>query len=72
MNKKLHIKSGDTVMVINGKYRGKKGKVIQVSPTEGKVMKGLGIAILSTSKGILTDKQARAEHIGGEVLAFIW
>ncbi len=37
-----------------------------------KVMKGLGIAILSTSKGILTDKQARAEHIGGEVLAFIW
>lgn len=37
-----------------------------------KVMKGLGVAILSTSKGILTDKQARAEHIGGEVLAFIW
>jgi small subunit ribosomal protein S8 len=37
-----------------------------------KVMKGLGIAILSTSKGIMTDKQARANHIGGEVLAFIW
>ena len=37
-----------------------------------KVMKGLGIAILSTSKGIMTDKQARRENIGGEVLAFVW
>ena len=37
-----------------------------------KVMKGLGIAILSTSKGILTDKQARKANVGGEVLAFIW
>ncbi|MBQ0135740.1 MAG: 30S ribosomal protein S8 [Oscillospiraceae bacterium] len=37
-----------------------------------KVMKGLGIAILSTSKGIMTDKDARKAHVGGEVLAFIW
>ena len=37
-----------------------------------KVMKGLGIAILSTSKGVMTDKQARREKVGGEVLAFIW
>ena len=37
-----------------------------------KVMKGLGIAILSTSKGIMTDKQARANTVGGEVLAYIW
>ncbi len=37
-----------------------------------RVLKGLGIAIVSTSKGIMTDKQARAQHIGGEVLAFIW
>ena len=37
-----------------------------------KVMKGLGIAILSTSKGIMTDKQARANNVGGEVLAYIW
>jgi len=37
-----------------------------------KVMRGLGIAILSTSKGIMTDKQARRENVGGEVLAFIW
>ena len=37
-----------------------------------KVLKGLGIAILSTSKGVMTDKQARKENVGGEVLAFIW
>ena len=37
-----------------------------------RVMKGLGIAILSTSKGILTDKQARKANVGGEVLAFVW
>ena len=36
------------------------------------VMKGLGTAIISTSKGIMTDKKARREHVGGEVLAFIW
>ena len=37
-----------------------------------KLMKGLGIAIVSTSKGVMTDKKARAEHVGGEVLAFVW
>ena len=37
-----------------------------------KVLNGLGIAIISTSKGIMTDKQAREENIGGEVLAYIW
>ena len=37
-----------------------------------KVMKGLGTAIISTSKGIMTDKAARAAHVGGEVLAFVW
>ena len=37
-----------------------------------KVMKGLGIAIISTSKGIMTDRQARKENVGGEGLAFIW
>ena len=37
-----------------------------------KVMKGLGIAIISTSKGIMTDREARKEHVGGEVLAYIW
>lgn len=37
-----------------------------------KVMKGLGVAIISTSKGIMTDRAARKENVGGEVLAFIW
>lgn len=37
-----------------------------------KVMKGLGVAIISTSKGIMTDRKARRENVGGEVLAFIW
>ena len=37
-----------------------------------KVMKGLGIAILSTPKGIMTDKDARKANVGGEVLAFVW
>lgn len=37
-----------------------------------RVMKGLGVAILSTSKGVMTDKDARKANIGGEVLAFIW
>lgn len=36
------------------------------------VMKGLGIAILSTPKGVMTDKEARKAHVGGEVLAFVW
>ena len=37
-----------------------------------KVLKGLGIAIVSTSKGVMTDKKARENHVGGEVLAFVW
>ena len=37
-----------------------------------KVLKGLGIAIISTSKGVMTDKKARELHVGGEVLAFVW
>ena len=37
-----------------------------------KVMRGLGVAIISTSKGVMTDRQARKENVGGEVLAFVW
>ena len=37
-----------------------------------RVLRGLGIAIISTSKGIMTDKEARKNHVGGEVLAFVW
>jgi small subunit ribosomal protein S8 len=37
-----------------------------------RVLRGLGIAIVSTSKGIMTDKNARKENVGGEVLAYVW
>ena len=37
-----------------------------------RVLRGLGIAIISTSKGVMTDKKAREAHVGGEVLAFVW
>ena len=37
-----------------------------------RVLNGLGIAIISTSTGVMTDKQARSKHVGGEVLAYIW
>ena len=42
------------------------------SMQEIEVMKGLGIAIVSTSKGIMTDREARKNNVGGEVLAFVW
>ena len=37
-----------------------------------KVLNGLGIAIISTSEGMMTDKEARKKHIGGEVVAYVW
>ena len=51
------------------KYNAGKEKVISGLP---RVLRGLGIAIVSTSKGVMTDKAARAAHVGGEVLAFVW
>lgn len=47
-------------------------KIYAASADIPKVRNGLGIAIISTSKGIMTDKKARSEHVGGEVLAFVW
>ena len=60
--------------VITGRKRVSKPGLRIYSNVEDmpKVMKGLGIAIISTSKGIMTDRQARKENVGGEVLAFIW
>ena len=60
--------------VITGLKRGSKpGLRISTSCKDmPAVMNGLGIAIMSTPKGIMTDKQARKENVGGEVLAFIW
>lgn len=47
-------------------------RVYSKSEDMPKVLKGLGIALVSTSKGIMTDKKARQENVGGEVLAYIW
>ena len=74
------------VIRVTLKYTGKKQKVLRGIRRVSKpglriyagcedmprVMNGLGIAIVSTSKGIMTDKQARKEKVGGEVLAFVW
>ena len=60
--------------VISGLRRvSKPGLRVYVGADElPQVLRGLGIAIVSTSKGVMTDKAARAAHVGGEVLAFIW
>ena len=60
--------------VISGLRRvSKPGLRVYVGADElPQVLRGLGIAIVSTSKGGMTDKAARAAHVGGEVLAFIW
>ena len=60
--------------VISGLRRvSKPGLRVYVGTDElPRVLRGLGIAIVSTSKGVMTDKAARAAHVGGEVLAFIW
>jgi len=60
--------------VISGLKRiSKPGLRVYASKDEmPKVLGGLGTAIISTSKGVMTDKRARAEGVGGEVLAFIW
>ena len=60
--------------VINGLRRiSKPGLRIYASAQDlPQVINGLGIAIVSTNKGLMTDKQARQENVGGEVLAFVW
>ena len=76
--KNLHItlKYGKdkNVKIITGLKRiSKPGLRVYASKDElPRVLGGLGIAIISTNKGILTDKEARALNVGGEVLAFIW
>lgn len=69
----LKYTAGKTPVIQGLRRVSKPGLRIYTSSEEmPKVLKGLGIAILSTSKGIITDKQARKENVGGEVLAFIW
>ena len=66
--------TGNKQNVISGIKRiSKPGLRVYASKDElPKVLGGLGIAIMSTSKGVMTDKKARAEGVGGEVLAFVW
>ena len=70
----LSLKYVDKERVITGLKRiSKPGLRVYVKAEEvPSVLNGLGIAIISTSKGVMTDKQARANSIGGEVLAYIW
>ena len=65
---------GNKEKVLTGLRRvSKPGLRVYVGADElPRVLRGLGIAIISTSKGVMTDKQARKEHVGGEVLAFVW
>ena len=72
---KVNLKYGEgKTAAINGLQRVSKPGLRIYSNAEEmpQVMKGLGIAIVSTSKGIMTDRQARKEKVGGEVLAFVW
>lgn len=72
---RITLKYGDNKsQVITGMRRVSKPGLRIYSSCEDmpKVMKGLGIAIVSTSKGVMTDKQARKENVGGEILAFVW
>lgn len=84
----IEVKEGEvaSTMTVNLKYGAKKERAITgikriskpglrvYAPADKlpKVLGGLGIAILSTSKGVMTDKQARNENVGGEVLAYVW
>ena len=72
---RMTLKYGENrVPVITGMRRVSKPGLRIYSNCEDmpKVMKGLGIAIVSTSKGVMTDKAARKANVGGEVLAFVW
>ena len=71
----LNLKYGDKKeRVITGLKRiSKSGLRVYAKSSEiPRVLNGLGIAIISTSKGLMTDKEARKEGLGGEVLAYIW
>lgn len=70
----LSLKYVDKERVITGLKRiSKPGLRVYVKAEEiPTVLNGLGIAVISTSKGVMTDKEARANSLGGEVLAYIW
>ncbi len=71
---KITLKYENGVSVISGLKRISKPGLRQYSSVDKlpKVLNGLGIAIISTSKGVMTDAKARKENVGGEVLCYIW
>lgn len=71
---KITLKYEDGVSAISGLERISKPGLRHYSTAEKlpKVLNGLGIAIISTSKGVMTDSKARSENVGGEVLCYIW
>ena len=71
---KVTLKYNNKERVIKGlKKISKPGLRVYVKSTElPKVLKGLGIAVISTSNGIMTDREARQKKLGGEVIAFVW
>ncbi|WP_353893444.1 30S ribosomal protein S8 [Proteinivorax hydrogeniformans] len=72
---KIHLKYGpDRQRVITGlKKISKPGLRVYASQDElPKVLGGLGVAVISTSKGLMTDKEARKQNVGGEVVCYIW
>lgn len=72
---KMTLKYGDNKQrIIQGLRRVSKPglRIYAASQDIPKVKNGLGIAIISTSQGIMTDKEARKQNVGGEVLAFVW
>ena len=73
-NIKINLKYSKQGKVISGLKRiSKPGLRVYAKSAElPKVLNGLGIAIISTSKGIMTDKKAREQNLGGEVIAFVW
>jgi small subunit ribosomal protein S8 len=74
LNLSLKYAEGGTVRVINGIKRiSKPGLRVTTSAEKlPRVLRGLGVAIISTSKGLMTDSQAREAALGGEVLAYVW
>lgn len=71
---KITLKYAGKKSVINGLKRVSKPGLRTYAGVDNmpKVLNGLGIAVLSTNKGIMTDKQAKAANVGGEVLCYVW
>jgi small subunit ribosomal protein S8 len=71
---RINLKYSEGLPIIQGLRRISRPGIRRYKPAEDlpRVLDGLGIAVISTSKGVMTDSQARREKIGGEVLAYIW